>query len=131
MMQKIMFTCVLMLSGTLFAQDSGWVDLKGGQGSLMVMSTREDVNENNIPTCLFTVAMGSDFQIDAKTATAIRAIETVSYIDDACDLKVGDVLLSTANVLASSNRLDESATFYMVRLGMGYISEIIFPNYRP
>ena len=123
----ILIAGLLTLSSSVQAGE--WVDLKGGQGTLVVVDTRVDVNENNIPTCLFHVAISSDFMFDASEVSAVGLIEAATYVDEECYLKKGNKILTTVNVKASSTDLTNPATFFISTLGAGYESEIMFPNY--
>ncbi len=126
---KLVIFLVGLMSFNFFAQAGDWTDLKGGQGTLLVVDTSVDVSDNNIPTCLFKVAISSDFVFDAAESSTIDLIEVASYVDEDCQLKKGDKLLTTVQVLSSSADLKNPATFFVSVLGAGYQSEIMFPNY--
>lgn len=117
------------------AQADDRISQGGGQGTLRVSEVMVDDLDGNMSQCLFRVnivEMTSDYacsQRDQVLGSCESAIETATYVDEACSLKVGDLILTTTDQYTSGSDLRSPGLFTWVELNAGYSSLIMFPNY--
>lgn len=132
-MKSLLLGLGLIFSFTT-AQAESPQSLGGGQAALRVSEVQVEDLDQDMSQCVFRVNI-VDFVNDvactnraSDLASCESVVEMATYIDEACTLKVGDVIQTTTDQYSSGD-LRSAGVFTWVILNAGYQSHIMFPNY--